>query len=115
MRLATALFCFAVLMAAPSTGTAQDNLLGAKWKLNLEKSKFSRSSTEKQRPELRSCQQEAFRVTTEGVIEAATLPQKGSFGPYKLDGRPYPVAGVAAYDASSFKMASNKDDGNSPL
>jgi hypothetical protein len=106
MRLATALFCFGVLMAAPSTGTAQDNLLGAKWKLNLEKSKFSGPA-----PRSSVLTYEAvdggFKVTTEGV-NAEGSPTKGSFGPYKLDGKPYPVAGVAAYDASSFKMVNDR-------
>lgn len=29
------------------------------------------------------------------------------FGPYKLDGKPYPVTGVAAYDATSYKMVND--------
>ena len=104
--LATALFCFGVLIAAPSTGMAQDNLLGARWKLNLDKSRFSGPA-----PRSSVLRYEAadggFKVTTEGV-NAAGSPTKGSFGPYKLDGKPYPVAGVAAYDASSFKMVSER-------
>src|SRR5678816_1619619 len=39
--LTTTLLCLAVLTASPSTGIAQSNLVGMKWKLNLEKSKFN--------------------------------------------------------------------------
>ena len=104
--LATALFCFGVLMGAPSTGMAQDNLLGVKWKINLDKSKYSGPA-----PRSSVLSYEAadggFKVTTEGV-NAEGSPTKGLFGPYKLDGKPYPVAGVAAYDASSFKMVNER-------
>jgi len=104
--LATALFCFGVLIAAPSTGMAQDNLLGVKWKINLDKSKFSAPA-----PRSSFLTYEAadggFKVTNEGV-NAQGSPTKGSFGPYKLDGKPYPVAGVPAYDASSFKMVDDR-------
>jgi hypothetical protein len=104
--LGTALFCFGVLMAAPSIGMAQDNLLGVKWKINLDKSKFSGPA-----PRSSVLTYEAadggFKITTEAV-NAEGSPTKGSFGPYKLDGKPYPVAGVAAYDASSFKMVNDR-------
>ena len=100
------LLCFGVLIGAQSTGMAQDNLLGAKWKLNIDKSKFSGPA-----PRSSVLSYEAadggFKVTTEGV-NAEGRPTKGSFGPYKLDGKPYPVAGVAAYDASSFKMVNDR-------
>jgi hypothetical protein len=103
MLTTTLLLCLGVLMTAVSAGLAQDNLLGAKWKLNLEKSKFNPGPAPRSSVLNYEAAEGGFKVTTEGV-NAEGNPTKGSFGPYKLDGKPYPVAGVAAYDASSFKM-----------
>jgi len=100
------LICLAVLLASQGTTIAQDNLVGAKWKLNVAKSKFTG-----QAPRSMVLTYEAveggFRVTTEGA-NAEGNPTKSVFGPYRLDGKPFPVAGVPSYDASSWKMIDDR-------
>jgi hypothetical protein len=104
--LTTTLLCLAVLMASPSSGKAQNNLVGMKWKLNLEKSKFNPGPAPKGSVLSYEAVDGGFRVTNE-AMDAQGNPTKETFGPYKLDGKPYPVTGVAAYDATSYKMVND--------
>jgi hypothetical protein len=100
--IATTLLCLAVLTASPSTGMAQSNLVGMKWKLNLEKSKFNPG------PGLGSGILN-YEETERGFIgkfegtSAQGISIKDTFGPFTLDGKPYPVAGATVYDATSHK------------
>src|SRR5437764_9742412 len=105
--LSSFLVCLAVLTALPTITSAQDNLVGPKWKLNLEKSKWSPGPGPRSSVLTYEAVDGGFRVTNEGVNAEGT-PTKGAFGPYKLDGKPYPVAGVAVYDASSFKLTDDR-------
>jgi hypothetical protein len=104
--LKSTLICLAVLLASQGTTIAQDNLVGAKWKLNVAKSKFTG-------PPPRSlvltyeAVEGGFRATTEGV-NAEGNPTKTVFGPYKLDGKVVPVSGNPTYDVSSWKMTDDR-------
>ena len=105
--LKSTLMCLAVLVASSGTTIAQDNLVGAKWKLNVAKSKFSPGPAPRGIVLTYDAVEDGFRVTTEGV-SAEGNPTKSVFGPYKLDGKPYPVAGVALYDTVSYKMVDDR-------
>ena len=104
--LKSTLICLAVLVASQGTTIAQDYMTGTKWKLNVAKSKLTGPP-----PRSNVLTYEAveggFRVTTDGINSEGS-PTKAVFGPYKLDGKPYPVVGVPFYDASSFKMIDDR-------
>jgi hypothetical protein len=98
------LFLAAILATAvPKVVFAQSNLLGATWKLNLSKSKFNPGPAPTSSTLTYEAAGQGFRATNEGV-DAQGNPTKGVFGVYFYDGKPYPVAGVPAYDASSYKL-----------
>jgi hypothetical protein len=101
--LITTLLCLTVLSTSPSIGVAQNNLVGMKWAINLEKSKYHPGPGPRSGVLGYEATDGGFIVTFEGV-NAQGNPVKEIFGPYKLDGKPYPVAGVAAYDATSYKV-----------
>jgi hypothetical protein len=82
---------------------AQSNLLGATWKLNLAKSQFSPGPAPRSSTLTYEAVGQGFRATNEGV-DAQGNPTKGVFGVYFYDGKSYPVTGVPAYDASSYKL-----------
>src|SRR5262249_23767771 len=82
---------------------AQSNLLGGAWKLNPAKSKFNPGPAPRSSTLTYEAVGQGFRATNEG-IDAQGNPTKGVFGVYLYDGKSYPVTGVAAYDASSYKM-----------
>lgn len=85
---------------------AQSNLVGMKWKFNREKSKFNPG------PGLGSgilTYEEAdrgFIGNFEGTL-AQGAPFKDTFGPFTLDGKPYPITGATAYDATSHKTVND--------
>ena len=104
IRATIVLICFATILIAalPSIGFAQSNLLGATWKLDLSKSKFNPGPAPRSSTLTYEAVGQGFRATNEGV-DAQGNPTKGVFGPFSYDGKPYPVTGVPAYDASSYK------------
>jgi len=97
--------CLATILIAalPSIGFAQSNLVGATWKLNPTKSKFNPGPAPKSSTLSYEAVGQGFRATNEGV-DAQGNPTKAVFGVYFYDGKSYPVTGVPAYDASSYKM-----------
>jgi hypothetical protein len=84
----TLLLCLAILTASPSSGIAQSNLVGMKWKFNLEKSQFNPG------PGLGSGIL-TYEETERGFIgnfegtSAQRASIKDTFGPFTLDGKPY--------------------------
>jgi hypothetical protein len=105
IRTTIVLICLATILTAtlPSTGFAQSNLLGAAWKLNPTKSKFNPGPGARSSTLTYEAVGQGFRATNEGV-DAQGNATKGVFGVYFYDGKSYPVTGVPAYDASSYKM-----------
>ena len=101
--ISSSLLCLALLVASSTITTAQDNLVGPKWKLNLEKSKWNPGPAPRGMVLSYQAGDGGFTVSTEGTNPEGN-PTKSTFGPYKLDGKPYPVTGVAVYDASSFTL-----------
>src|SRR5215470_16295484 len=101
----TAVFFLAAMLATavPNIAFAQSNLLGATWKLNLSKSKFNPGPAPSSSTLTYEAIGQGFRATNEGV-DAQGNPTKGVFVVYFYDGKPYPVTGVPAYDASSYKL-----------
>ena len=101
----TALFFLAAVLATavPKVVFAQSNLLGGTWKLNLSKSKFNPGPAPTSSTLTYEAVGQGFRATNEGV-DAQGNPTKGVFGVYFYDGKSYPVTGVPAYDASSYKL-----------
>jgi hypothetical protein len=101
----TALFFLAAILATavPKIVFAQSNLLGATWKLDLTKSKFNPGPAPRSSTLTYEAIGQGFKATNEGV-DAQGNPTKGVFGPFSYDGKPHPVTGVAAYDASSYKL-----------
>ena len=93
-----------ILIALTSRGMAQDNLVGIKWKTNLEKSKYDPNSGRRSGGVLTYEAKDGGYIVTFESVNAQGSPTKEVFGPYKLDGRPYPVTGGATYDATSYKM-----------
>jgi hypothetical protein len=89
--------------ALPSISFAQSNLLGGAWKLNLAKSKFNPGPAPRSNTLTYEAVGQGFRATNEG-IDAQGNPTKAVFGVFLYDGKDYPVTGVPAYDASSYKM-----------
>jgi hypothetical protein len=100
-----ALICLATILIAalPSIGFAQSNLLGTTWKLNPTKSKYNPGPGPRSSTLTYEAAGQGFRATNEGV-DAQGNPTKGVFGVYFYDGKSYPVTGVPAYDASSYKL-----------
>ena len=102
----TLLLCLAILTASPSSGIAQSNLVGMKWKFNLEKSQFNPG------PGLGSGiltyeeTERGFIGNFEGTSAQGTSI-KDTFGPFTLDGKPYPVTGATVYDATSHKTVND--------
>jgi len=104
-----ALFFLAALLATavPKVGLAQTNpLLGATWKLNLEKSKFNPGPAPRSSTLTYEAVGQGLRATNEGV-DAQGNPTKGVFGPYFYDGKSYPVTGVPAYDATTNRIVND--------
>jgi len=99
------LVCLTAVLATafPEIGFAQSNLLAATWKLDLTKSKFNPGPAPRSSTLTYEAVGQGFKATNEG-IDAQGNPTKGVFGPYSYDGKSYPVTGVAAYDASSYKL-----------
>jgi hypothetical protein len=88
------------------TGLAQSNLLGASWKLNLEKSKFNPGPAPKSNTLTYEMVGQGLKATNEGV-DAQGNSTKAVFGPYFYDGKSYPVTGAPAYDATSYRTVSD--------
>ena len=100
-----ALICLATILTAalPPIGFAQSNLIGSTWKLDPTKSKYNPGPAPRSSTLIYEAVGQGFRATNEGV-DAQGNPTKGVFGVYFYDGKSYPVTGVPAYDASSYKM-----------
>src|SRR5229473_4066740 len=94
---------FVLVTASPQIGFAQSNLVGTTWKLNVAQSKFSPGPAPTSSTLTYEAVGQGFRATNEGV-DAQGNPTKGVFGVYFYDGKSYPVTGVPAYDASSYKL-----------
>jgi hypothetical protein len=101
-----ALLCLTVATALPQMGFAQSNPLIGTWKLNLVKSKFSPGPAPRSLTIDIQAEGQGYKVNLEG-IDAQGNPVKGGFGPYLLDGKPYPVTGNPDYDQSSYKRVSD--------
>jgi hypothetical protein len=97
------LFLAALLATAvPKIGYAQSNLLGATWKLNLAKSKFSPGPAPRSSTLTYEAVGQGFRGKNE-IVDAQGNSRKVVVDIF-FDGKSYPVTGAPAFDASSFKI-----------
>ena len=80
-------------------------LIGTTWKLNLAKSKFSPGPPPRSQTLSYQAEGQGIKATNEG-IDAQGNPTKGVFLVF-YDGKSYPVTGVPAYDASSYKQVND--------
>jgi hypothetical protein len=91
--------------AAIAAGTGADPVVGT-WKLNAAKSTFSAGPALKSQTRIYS--QSAQGITLNMKTVGADGKEINSQTTYQLDGKDYPVTGVAAYDSLSGKQV----DGN---
>jgi hypothetical protein len=103
----TALLCFAVVLATtlPQIALAQSNPFVGTWKLNLAKSKYAGAGPKSSTTIIEAVGQ-GLRATVER-IDAQGNVVKVNYGVFLLDGKSYPVVGVPAYDAASFKLVND--------
>jgi hypothetical protein len=87
--------------AAIAAGTAADPVVGT-WKLNAAKSTFSAGPALKSQTRIYS--QSAQGITLNMKTVDADGKEIKSQTTYQLDGKDYPVTGVAAYDSLSGKQ-----------
>ena len=92
--------------ALPQIGFAQSDPLLGTWQLNLTKSKFSPGPAPRSLTIDIQAEGQGYKVNLEGT-DAQGNPVKGGFGPYLLDGKPYPVTGNPDYDQSSYKRVND--------
>src|SRR5260221_1695220 len=88
--------------AVPKIAFAQSNLLGATWKLNLAKSKFSPGPAIRSSTVTYEAVGQGFRGNNE-IVDAQGNSRKVVVDIF-FDGKSYPVTGVPAFDATSFKI-----------
>jgi hypothetical protein len=87
--------------AAIAAGTGADPVVGT-WKLNAAKSTFSAGPALKSQTRIYS--QSAQGITLNMKTVGADGKEINSQTTYQLDGKDYPVTGVAAYDSLSGKQ-----------
>ncbi len=92
--------------ALTQIGFAQSNSIVGTWKLNVAKSTYSPGPPPRSQTLSYEAVGQGIRVTADG-IDAQGHPTKVVFGPYFYDGKPYPVTGTAAFDASSYKIVND--------
>jgi hypothetical protein len=103
MTMTLALFAAIFATALPERGFAQaDNPLVGTWKLNLAKSKFSPGPPPKSQIGTFEAVGQGLKATVD-TIDAQGNPRKSVFGPWLYDGKSYPITGLPAYDAASYK------------
>jgi hypothetical protein len=92
--------------ALTQIGFAQSNSIVGTWKVNLAKSTYSPGPPPRSQTLSYEAVGQGIRVTADG-IDAQGNPTKVVFGPFFFDGKPYPVTGTAAFDASSYKIVND--------
>jgi hypothetical protein len=104
MKILTSIFLGTFLTigsAAIAAGSAADPVVGT-WKLNAAKSTFSAGPALKSQTRIYS--QSAQGITLNMTTVGADGKEIGSQTTYHLDGKDYPVTGIAAYDSLSGKQ-----------
>ena len=92
--------------ALPQAGFAQSNPWIGAWKTNVAKSTYSPGPPPRSQTLNYEAVGQGMRVTADG-IDAQGNPTKVDYGVYFYDGKPYPVTGTAAFDASSYKIVND--------
>jgi hypothetical protein len=100
-----ALLGSAVATALPQVGFAQSNPWIGTWKANLAKSTSSPGPLPRSATLTLQAEGQGLRDTFD-VIDAQGNPTKNSLVIYD-DGKSYPVTGVTAYDAVSYKRVND--------
>jgi hypothetical protein len=98
----TAVSLLALAIATfPEVGFAQSNVPAGVWQLNLAKSKFSPGPAPKSATLYIVAEGPNPKATGVG-IDAAGNPTVSLFPNISEDGKPHPVTGIPAYDASAY-------------
>jgi hypothetical protein len=100
-KILTGIFLGTIITIGSAAGTGADPVVGT-WKLNAAKSTFSVGAAMKSQTRIYS--QSAQGITLNMRTVGADGKEINSQTTYQLDGKDYPVTGVAAYDSLSGKQ-----------